>query len=425
MDKIPPGTDLYTIPYGPAPTGRTSDFNKRSDLMTLTIIIVSICLFFMFSVMILRVTSRIGRGFIWRLDDCIALVTCITTSALGAMLTATMQKLGRSVWDVSIGFLIKPWPQQILVTQVILMTISVFLGKLCFLAFYYRIFGHIRHVRYQIYAAMILASPLLAACIVFPILAAPPPGKPWGTENPKNGINAKLAVGTGVVNIVVDLFIAYIPIPPVAGMNLSRRKKTGILAIFFTGSIALIADGVIMYFRVELNKGNDGLRYGAIVSLCSFVEAAISVICSSMPSAAKAWNVHIVDTNLVRSLRSRFGSSGSKIHDGASRENPSDMEGQGPKPKKKRGLYSIGTFPTTNFSVTRLNIDDNCAEKSSVEDSIHMHQFEFDMHSAQRKESDLESDRTLRESNDQSRLLFQDLSHYITEPKPVYEGGRF
>ena len=35
--------------------------------------------------------------------------------------------------------------------------------------------------------------------------------------------------------MIIDLIILYIPIPSVIGMNLSRKKKGGVLVIFLTG----------------------------------------------------------------------------------------------------------------------------------------------------------------------------------------------
>jgi hypothetical protein len=109
------------------------------------------------------------------------------------------------------------------------------LGKLCLLLLYYRFFGHIKHVRYQIYTSTFLTLPILVFSIVFPILSAPPLGKPWGTPNPHNDSNRRSSLGLGVVNIVVDLMIFYIPIPVVARMNLKWKTKAGVLAIFLTG----------------------------------------------------------------------------------------------------------------------------------------------------------------------------------------------
>jgi hypothetical protein len=113
--------------------------------------------------------------------------------------------------------------------------ISLFLGKLCVLALYYRIFNHITHVRWEIYLSVVLALPLLVASIVMPINSAPAAGTSWGTPNPHNDDNTKVSLAVGIVNLLVDLFVLYIPIPIVLKMNLSLKRKIGVLAMFLTG----------------------------------------------------------------------------------------------------------------------------------------------------------------------------------------------
>ena len=136
----------------------------------------------------------------------------------------------------------------------------------------------------------------------------------------------------------------------------------------------------------------------------SFLEATISVICSSMPSAAKTWNEYLIHTSLVRSLRSRLGSSGSGTYERKSLE---DGEEKGPKlerpkEKKKRGLYSIGTFPTIDGE------DATQTGKGDIENGIiRMDRFEFESSGAYREEEDSQSNRTLcvGQSSDQFQLL--------------------
>ena len=124
-----------------------------------------------------------------------------------------------------------------IVCEAILSPLALFLGKLCLLALYWRLFGHIKHVRYQILLVVVFSLPLLSTVIIMPVQAGPPPGKPWGTIiNSKNSeSNVLISLIIGVVNAVVDLFILYIPIPVVVKLNLNRRKKAGVLAIFMTG----------------------------------------------------------------------------------------------------------------------------------------------------------------------------------------------
>jgi hypothetical protein len=112
--------------------------------------------------------------------------------------------------------------------------IMLFLGKCCILSLYYRIFGHITHVRYQIYGTLLLALSLVIASILMPIRIGP---SGWRMPVPKGADASRLTVAVGVIKLVVDLVILYIPIPIVLNTNLSKRKKMSVLTTFLTGSM--------------------------------------------------------------------------------------------------------------------------------------------------------------------------------------------
>jgi hypothetical protein len=65
-----------------------------------------------------------------------------------------------------------------------------------------------------------------------------------------------------------------------------------------------------------------GMLPSSIVPTCRLVEAGISVIVASMPSAAKIWKGCIVGSALYNSIRSKFpGAKDLKIH-----SMPSDLK---------------------------------------------------------------------------------------------------
>lgn len=80
-------------------------------------------------------------------------------------------------------------------------------------------FGHMTHVRMQIYATLLLASPLLVASVLMPIWVGPPA---------YNVGTARLTLAIGIIKLAVDLVILYVSFPIVLDMNLFRRKKMGV-----------------------------------------------------------------------------------------------------------------------------------------------------------------------------------------------------
>lgn len=178
------------------------------------------------------------------------------TGAFAGIILNVVPTFGQEGWNVSVGTITSPWSQrvglriacpsfevltefrsQMIVCEGFLSSISLWTGKMCILALFYQFFGHADRVRYQIWVVFVMCLPLLSMAIFMPIQSAPAPGKPWGTTlNPKNSdSNVKASLAVGVVNLLVDLMIFYIPIPVIVTLNLNRRKKVGVLAIFLTG----------------------------------------------------------------------------------------------------------------------------------------------------------------------------------------------
>jgi hypothetical protein len=126
---------------------------------------------------------------------------------------------------------------QIMVAQFFFSNLALLVGKFCLLSMYYRIFGHIKKVRWQIYGAGALTLPIFISMIVQPVMIAPTPGEPFGCPNGNNENMAIVGLMGGIDNLLVDLVIAYIPLPVISHLNLSRNKKNGVIALFATGSM--------------------------------------------------------------------------------------------------------------------------------------------------------------------------------------------
>ena len=120
---------------------------------------------------------------------------------------------------------------------------AIFAGKTSLLSFYYRVFSSVKLFRYKIYGAIIVCALFQLAMV--PIVAAscaPKIGQSWGLESatadiPRCDKSLVYGVIQGTTNVVLDVYILYLPIPVVLGLNLSMRRKLGVLAIFMTGML--------------------------------------------------------------------------------------------------------------------------------------------------------------------------------------------
>ena len=87
------------------------------------------------------------------------------------------------------------------------------------------------------------------------------------------------------------------------------------------------------------------------------IEASISVVVSSMPSAAKIWNRHIVPSTIYKFLRSKLPTADSEMSTAS--DIPSDIKNARAeiekKKKRRRGLWSLPTFLTGTFVTTQAS----------------------------------------------------------------------
>jgi hypothetical protein len=71
MEGIPPGVDLWQIPYQKPPPGIQSDFHKRSELLVPVIATVAVFIFLQTFFLGLRIFTKFSRpDETWKLDDC-------------------------------------------------------------------------------------------------------------------------------------------------------------------------------------------------------------------------------------------------------------------------------------------------------------------------------------------------------------------
>ncbi|KAF2865806.1 hypothetical protein BDV95DRAFT_585938 [Massariosphaeria phaeospora] len=340
-----------TIPSFQPPPGVTPDFTKRPPLLGFTIATCSIFISLMYMFLGIRVYMRKSQKQKWILDDSLAVAAAVSSTVFAALNLRGAGLLSKHSWDLRLVDLSSARAQMTMVGQVLFNGLSRWLGKFCLLVMYYRIFGHIPIVRMQLYITAALTLPIFISIFLQPSLIAPPAGKPWGTVNPQVNMAKIPGLMVGIANLVVDLLIAYIPIPVITKLNLSKNKRNGIIALFATGIIAVVAAISGLYFRVRLYQGFDPMLYGYIGHNCALIESTISVILSSLPSTAKFWRSHIEPTHFIQFLRSRLTSHGETHNTTDSRgELPSFIRKAVPV-RRKRNMYSIGT----NTSQTRLS----------------------------------------------------------------------
>ena len=116
---------------------------------------------------------------------------------------------------------------------------TVFFIKISILILYMRVFSPHRQVRYWIYAGMgYTFITNTVTTVLFGALCAPRNGQdyiiqytaPICVDNVDN-----LALAISIVNFVSDIYLLVLPLPMIWKLQLSPKRRMGLIAIFSTG----------------------------------------------------------------------------------------------------------------------------------------------------------------------------------------------
>lgn len=133
-------------------------------------------------------------------------------------------------------------------------------------------------LRYTSYAGATFTVLFYTALIIFTLaLTAPDPKESWQQASQRPGHNAvlKATVGIACVGLALDIFILLLPIAGVSRLQLSRKRKIGVMAVFLTGAMcvnnflcslffhkanvdyrACIASSLAIYYKWKLDYQN-------------------------------------------------------------------------------------------------------------------------------------------------------------------------
>lgn len=154
---------------------------------------------------------------------------------------------------------------------------AIVMAKLSLLFLYLQIFGVDKRMRYAIYFGIVFVTVCYTAFfIAYCVLAIPRPGESLiGVMLSKDVASLlDLAIAQGAINIASDFYIFLLPIPGLMQLQMGRRKRIGIGAIFMTGSLyvmltnsglkpsltlcrACLASIMGLYYRTKLNRNSD------------------------------------------------------------------------------------------------------------------------------------------------------------------------
>ncbi|KAL8717817.1 MAG: hypothetical protein Q9225_004972, partial [Loekoesia sp. 1 TL-2023] len=250
---------LRTTPAGQPPPGiqaNLADPRTRVPVILGVGTAFLVLAVFCFSV---RIYTKVAITKNWKWDDltCSLGFMCSIVYFVAVVMGCINGAAGRHQWDMHLDKVLnKSSLYQDYITT-IMITPALGLIKISLFIQYYLLFQPLRWVRITVWIGATISVLFYVAVTVTGLIM----NSPWPGETLLEGILswhylkfAQFSIPTGVVGMVVDWYLLFLPVPAIMTLQMSTAKKFGILLVFMTGGLAAIASVVSLYYRVHLQN---------------------------------------------------------------------------------------------------------------------------------------------------------------------------
>lgn len=286
--------DYCATPVQHAPQGQISNLVNPDDLsvaiMTSAIILTSVALVFL-----------AGRIFInWNklaLADYLTILGFLLSAGFAAIITI-LRKYSRHMWDTPLCWYLSEDSWKLTFAANMLSAAAQLTVKVAILVLYFQIFSVKRGMRYAIIGTIAFGTvSLLPHPILVIAFEAPRAGQSW-SQPAIDGSAAKMEyygpVRT-VASTILDICILVLPFQVLRTLNVSKRKKLQLSAVFVTGAFGVASSIVSCYwnFLLLINKPGDQSRYEYQIFIWLMVEEMIGVTVGCMPAFAAFLRIYM------------------------------------------------------------------------------------------------------------------------------------
>ncbi|KAI0854509.1 hypothetical protein F4860DRAFT_499209 [Xylaria cubensis] len=286
------GYDLDHTPVRPPPPGQHSNFDHPESRSYQLIILISVLVFLVFVVILLRLYARLKVVKSFALDDvfCIA-GTILVLSYSGLILKLLYYPgggvLGIHLWDVTLRRFIE-WQKGSLADGLLAQVTNATI-KVGFLLFYLRLFGLVNHVRWMIWIGLAVIVTFAVVFFIIDLAACVPRvGETWASPSVSqrcNSISVNLVTAGAYIRVVTDFYVLFIPLHQLPSLKLSKKRKIGVALIFLTGLLAAGAGltNLIIRSNPKVFDKSDFTWTIVPVYATTLVELNVGIICLSLP----------------------------------------------------------------------------------------------------------------------------------------------
>ncbi|KAF2829103.1 hypothetical protein CC86DRAFT_444281 [Ophiobolus disseminans] len=328
--SLPEGIDLCAISAGESPDG-TFNFKNPPTLKPVYISVTAVLL----AISVIMVSGRfyINRNKLHSADWCVVVALIFNTAFTGVVLA--QHNYSRHLWDIPVCWF-NAWYFKILFVQATFFAPVFSSSKAAIFLLYRQLFNVKKSVNNAINFGLIFTGIMYLPNIpLAAVFEAPAAGKSW--QSLITETKSHKMVYWGLVQsslaVLLDIYIFVLPLPTIAKLHMPLGRRVQIAGVFTTALIGIVASVLSLVYRVQLLDTRDATWVSTLVTLCAVIENNVAIIVSCMPALAHLLKLHIGDSRVFKSLRSRlFGSYGSN------KSGPSEQDGG-------RVMPTIGSAP--------------------------------------------------------------------------------
>ncbi|KAI1110850.1 hypothetical protein F5Y14DRAFT_336819 [Nemania sp. NC0429] len=324
-DLFPPGTDLCQIPIGIPPDGQGPDFNDvglTSLTISFTVILTAIAIVFAFGRLVANI-RKLG------LSDLFVLFAAIA-NVIYAVFMIVYVKYDRHQWNLPLCWINGEY-ELVAYLYESLTCLSLFFSKTATLLLFRQVFNVSRAMNIAIWIGIAVSFALYGSSLgALSYFSAPHAGQTWdgvATQAIITNLSPLYkgvapiviplywGVAQGAIGTVFDIYIFILPLPILARLNLSNKRKLQISALFFVAILGVVGSVVSLAYRVvSIHGPTPDLTYSAAVLLnCNLIEMNIALVVCSTPAFANFMRNYVMQSRIFKSLRSSLGSSNSGL----------------------------------------------------------------------------------------------------------------
>ncbi|MCJ1394806.1 hypothetical protein MMC18_007686 [Xylographa bjoerkii] len=306
-----------TPPPGVVPNFVNPENQNTPEFVVTSLLLAVMILFFINRI---YVKSILMRKCSWDDLTCMLAVLGSVAYYVSCIWGAQYGKLGVHEWNVSIPEAANP---NLLIPAYLITVLTpptfLFL-KLTFFIMYLSIFGRWRWLRINAYIGAGFTIVFSGALTIMQfVCATPSAGETWLSHQVSQNEQYALAVSVpqSAVGLAIDIYILVLPIVAVSKLQLTTRRKIGIMAIFMTGFLACLSSMLSIYYRNILTHSPDVTWVLMPVNTVTLTEMFVGVICACMPSAAHSFRHHFPSFDVfVSRFYTRFSGYKSSMKSG-------------------------------------------------------------------------------------------------------------